>query len=130
MRRFAVCLSSRPLRRCLPAFFLGFTVSTSAALAQSTLNTQYFSSSNDASNQSLDQGLLSYHAQEGGQNSGGYGRGGYKQYPSYGQPGFHHLAIEAGAGFSSPTIGPKGTVFAVGTDHILRAYLTFTPPPS
>jgi hypothetical protein len=109
MRRFAVCLSSHPLRRCLPAFFLGFTVATSAALAQSTLNTQYFSSSNDASSQSLDQGLLSYHAQEGGQNSGGYGRGGYKQYPSYGQPGFHHLAIEAGAGFSSPIGNTKGT---------------------
>jgi hypothetical protein len=99
MRRFAVCLSSHPLRRCLPAFFLGFTVATSAALAQSTVNTQYSSSSNDPSSQSLDQGVLSYHAQEGGQNSGGYGKGGYKQYPSYGQPGFHHIAIEAGAGF-------------------------------
>src|ERR1700759_4125933 len=104
MRRFAVCLSSHPLRRYLPAFFFGFTVATSAAFAQSTLNTQYFSGSNDASSQSLDQGALSYHAQEGGQNSGGYGKGGYKQYPSYGQPGFHHLAIEAGGGVS-PAIG-------------------------
>ncbi|HEV3149477.1 MAG TPA: hypothetical protein VGY94_00905 [Acidobacteriaceae bacterium] len=55
----------------------------------------------------MDQGLLSYHAQEGGQNSGGYGRGGYKQYPRYGQPGFHHLAIEAGAGFDAPVGNTK-----------------------
>jgi hypothetical protein len=108
MRRFALCLSSHQLRRCLPAFFLGFTVATSAAFAQSTVNTQY-SSSNDAFSQSLDQGALSYHGQEGGQNSGGYGKGGYKQYPTYGQPGFHHLAIEAGAGFSPPIGNTKGT---------------------
>ena len=55
----------------------------------------------------MDQGLLSYHAQEGGQNSGGYGKGGYKQYPRYGQPGFHHLAIEAGAGFDAPVGNTK-----------------------
>ena len=111
MRRFAACLSSHQLHRCLPAFFLGFTVATSAAFAQSTLNTQYFSSSNDASSQSLDQGsgLLSYHAQEGGQNSGGYGNGGYHQYPKYGEPAFHHIAIEAGAGFGAPLANTSKT---------------------
>lgn len=46
--------------------------------------------------------MLSYHSQESGQNSGGYGQGGYKRYPSYGQSSFHHIAIEAGAGFDAP----------------------------
>jgi hypothetical protein len=111
MSRSAVCLSSRKLGRCLPALFLGFTVATSAAFAQSSTNTQYSSSADGASVQAIDQGLgvLSYRSQESGQNSGGYGNGGYKQYPRYGQPGFHHLAIEAGAGFVSPIGNTKNT---------------------
>jgi hypothetical protein len=111
MPRSAVCLFSRQLRRCLPALFLGFTVVASAAFAQSTASTQYSSSANDASSLSLDQGssVLSYHSQESGQNSGGYGKGGYRQYPSYGQPGFHHIAIEAGAGFGAPLANTSKT---------------------
>jgi hypothetical protein len=111
MNRSAVCLSSRKLGRCLPALFLGFTVAVSAAFAQSPANTQYSSSADGASVEALDQGLgvLSYRSQESGQNSGGYGNGGYKQYPRYGQPGFHHLAIEAGAGFVSPIGNTKNT---------------------
>lgn len=104
MFRSAVCLSSRELCRHLPAIFLGFAVAASGAMAQSAASTQYSSSAAEASTQGLDQesGVLSYHSQEGGQNSGGYGNGGYKQYPRYGQPGFHHIAIEAGAGFGAP----------------------------
>jgi len=102
--RSAVCLSSRKLGRSLPALFLGFTVAVSAAFAQSAANTQYSSSADGASVEALDQGLgvLSYRSQESGQNSGGYGNSGYKQYPRYGEPGFHHIAIEAGAGFGAP----------------------------
>jgi hypothetical protein len=101
MSRSAVCLSSRKPGRCLPALLLGFTVAAYTAFAQSPVSTQYSSSASDqAVNPSL--GVLSYHSQETGQNSGGYGNGGYKQYPKYGQPGFHHLAIEAGAGFDAP----------------------------
>lgn len=94
MSRSVVCLSISKAGRYVPALFLGFAVAAFGAYAQSA-STQYSSSSSD--------GLpLSFHAQDSGQNSGGYGQGGYKQYPRYGQPGFHHLAIEAGAGFSSP----------------------------
>jgi hypothetical protein len=104
MSRSAVCLSSRKLCRYVPAIFLGFAVTSSGAMAQSPASTQYSSSATEASTQTLDQGsgVLSYHSQESGQNSGGYENGGYKQYPQYGQPGFHHLAIEAGAGFGVP----------------------------
>jgi hypothetical protein len=101
MSRSAVCLSSRKFGRCLPALFLGFTV---AAFSQSSTSTQYSSSIDGASDMAINQGpnLLSYHSQESGQNSGGYGQGGYKRYPSYGQSSFHHIAIEAGAGFDAP----------------------------
>jgi hypothetical protein len=34
---------------------------------------------------------------------------GYKQYPRYGQPGFHHIAIEAGAGFGAPLANTSKT---------------------
>jgi hypothetical protein len=107
MSRFAVCLSSRKPVRCLPALLLGFTVAATCALAQSPASTQYSSSADDSSHQSTD--LLSFHSQDSGQNSGGYGNGGYRQYPKYGQPGFHHLAIEAGAGFVAPIGNTKGT---------------------
>jgi hypothetical protein len=110
MSRSAVCLSSRKRGRYLPALFLGFAVAATGAFAQSTASTQYSSSSSEgASSQTFDQGLgvLSYHSQDNRQNSGGYGNGGYKQYPRYGQPGFHHLAIEAGAGFDSPVGNAK-----------------------
>jgi hypothetical protein len=96
MHRSVACLVSHQRCRYLPALFLGFTVAAVSALAQSTASTQYSSSADDASSSP---GVLSYHLQESGQNSGGYGKGGYRQYPSYGQPGFHHIAIEAGAGF-------------------------------
>jgi hypothetical protein len=99
MSRSAVCLSSRKLCRSLPAIFLGFTVAASGAMAQSPASTQYSSSATEASTLDQGSGMLSYHSQESGQNSGGYGNGGYKQYPRYGQPGFHHIAVEAGAGF-------------------------------
>ena len=111
MSRFAICLSGRQLCRCFPALFLGFTVAASAAFAQSTATKQYSSSADDASSQLLDQGsgVLSYHSQESGQNSGGYGNGGYRQYPRYGEPTFHHLAIEAGAGFGAPLANTSKT---------------------
>jgi hypothetical protein len=107
----AVCLSSRKLGRCLPAFLLGFTVAASTALAQTPTSTQYSSSADSGSDVAINQGLsvLSYHSQESGQNSGGYGNGGYHQYPKYGQQGFHHIAIEAGAGFDAPLGNTKNT---------------------
>jgi hypothetical protein len=111
MSRSAVCLSSRKAGRYLPALFLGFTVAASTALAQSQVSNQYSSSADSASDLSINQGLgvLSYRSQDSGQNSGGYGNGGYKQYPRYGQPGFHHIAIEAGAGFDAPIGNTKNT---------------------
>ncbi len=48
---------------------------------------------------------LSFHTQ----NGGGYGNGGYQQYPKYGENGFHHLAIEAGGGFDAPLGNTKNT---------------------
>jgi hypothetical protein len=109
MSRFAVCLSSRKPGRYLSALFLGFTVAAVAAFAQSPTSTQYSSSAEGTSDQTSQQGqnLLSYHSQDSGQNSGGYGNGGYRQYPKYGQPGFHHIAIEAGAGFDAPVGNTK-----------------------
>jgi hypothetical protein len=111
MSRSAVCLSSRTLGRCLPALFLGFTVAAATAFAQSPTSTQYSSSAESASDQASNQGLnvLSYHSQESGQNSGGYGNGGYRQYPKYGQPGFHHWAAEGGFGFDPPIGNTKNT---------------------
>jgi hypothetical protein len=98
MSRSVVCLLKSG--RCLPALFLGFAVAASTAFAQSSSSTQYSSSAAT----SIDDGLtaLTYHAPASGQNSGGYGNGGYHQYSQYGEPGFHHLAIEAGAGFDAP----------------------------
>lgn len=111
MSRFAVCLSSCKPGRCLPALFLGFTVAAVAAFAQSPTGTQYSSSAAGASDQAFHSGqnLFSSHSQDSGQNSGGYGNGGYRQYPKYGEPGFHHYAIEAGAGFDAPIGNTKGT---------------------
>jgi hypothetical protein len=106
MSRSAVCLSSRKLGRCLPALFLGFTVAACTAFAQSPASTQYSSSASDQPSES-GLGVLSYRSQDSGQNSGGYGNGGYKQYPRYGEPSFHHLAIEAGAGFDAPVGNAK-----------------------
>jgi hypothetical protein len=59
------------------------------------------------SSSSLDFGnQLEYRAQNTnqypGSGGGGYGQGGYKQYPQYGEPSFHHLALEVGAGFNAP----------------------------
>jgi hypothetical protein len=112
MSRSAICLSIRTLGRCLPALFLGFTVAAAAAFAQSATSTQYSSSADSTSDHVSDQGLnvLSYHSPDSGQNSGGYGNGGYKQYPKYGEPGFHHLAIEAGVGFDSPVGNSKSSM--------------------
>jgi hypothetical protein len=111
MSRSAVCLSSCKLGRCLPALFLGFTVAAAAASAQSLTSTQYSSSTDEVSDQASNQdlNLFSYHSPESGQNSGGYGNGGYRQYPKYGEPGFHHIAIEAGFGFSPPIGNTKNT---------------------
>src|ERR1700728_3927646 len=112
MSRSAVCLSSFKLRRCLPALFLGLTVAASTALAQSPTSTQFSSSADETSDQATDQSLnvLSYHSQDSGQNSGGYGNGGYKRYPKYGeQTGFHHWAAEGGFGFASPIGNTKNT---------------------
>jgi hypothetical protein len=99
MSRSVVCLSSRKPCRCLPALFLGFAVAASTAFAQSASSTQY-SSSSDQGISSLS--FVSPASAPSGQNSGGYGNGGYHQYPQNGEPGFHHLAIEAGAGFDAP----------------------------
>lgn len=109
MSRSAVCLSSRKLGLCLPAFLLGFTVAASTAFAQTPATTQYSSSADSGSDLAINQGLgvLSYHSQDSGQNSGGYGNGGYHQYPKYGQQTFHHIAIEAGAGFDAPVGNAK-----------------------
>lgn len=106
MSRSVVCLSSRKPGRCMPAIFFGFAVAASTAFAQSASSTQYSSSS--------DQGItsLSYASTASapsGQNSGGYGNGGYHQYPQNGEPGFHHLAIEAGGGFDAPLGNTKNT---------------------
>jgi hypothetical protein len=109
MSRFAVCLSSCKPGRCLPALFLGFTVAAVAAFAQSPTSTQYSSSATGSFDQAFHSGqnLFSYRSQDSGQNSGGYGNGGYRQYPKYGEPGFHHIAIEAGAGFDAPVGNTK-----------------------
>jgi hypothetical protein len=111
MSRPVVCLSSRKLVRRLPAVFLGFTAAACTAFAQAPATTQYSSSADGASNVAINQGpnVLSYHSQDTRQNSGGYGNGGYKRYPSYGQPGFHHIAIEAGAGFGAPLANTSKT---------------------
>ena len=106
MSRSVLCLSVSKAGRYLPALFLGFMVAACGAWAQTPASTQY-SSSNDSSPQTP--GALSFHAQDSGQNSGGYGQGGYKQYPQYGQPTFHHIAIEAGAGFDAPLGNTKNT---------------------
>src|ERR1700691_4032971 len=112
MSRSAVCLSSRKLGRCLPAFLLGFTVAASTAFAQTPATSQYSSSADSGSDLAINQGLavLSYHSQDSGQNSGGYGNGGYKRYPKYGEKtGFHHWAAEGGFGFASPIGNTKNT---------------------
>jgi hypothetical protein len=59
------------------------------------------------SSSSIDFGdQLAYRSQTSNQyptgDNRGYGQGGYKQYPKYGEPSFHRLAIEAGAGFNAP----------------------------
>jgi hypothetical protein len=59
-----------------------------------------------SSSAELGQSLL-YRTAPAGQANGGYGNGGYKQYPKYGEVGFHHLAIEAGAGFDAPVGNTK-----------------------
>ena len=92
-------ISSRNVSFGLLTFFLGSTVAASTAIAQSSSSADYSSSA--------DQNLNLYHTD--GQNGGGYGNGGYKQYPKYGEPGFHHLAIEAGGGFDAPLGNTKNT---------------------
>ncbi len=92
MIHIATRLLSHKASYSLLAIFLGSTVAASTAIAQSSSSADY--------SLSVDQSLSLDHTQ--GQNSGGYGNGGYKQYPKYGEPGFHHLAIEAGAGFDAP----------------------------
>jgi hypothetical protein len=47
------------------------------------------------------QGLLSFDA-PAAQSGGGYGDTGYHQYPRSGENSFHRLAIDAGAGFTTP----------------------------
>ena len=111
MSRSAVCLSSRKLGRCLPAFLSGIhgrRVYRFCSIADE--HAIFFKRRlrlRSGFNQGL--GVLSYHSQDSGQNSGGYGNGGYHQYPKYGQPGFHHIAIEAGAGFAAPLGNTKNT---------------------
>lgn len=102
MSRSVVCLLKSA--RCSPALFLGFAVAASTAFAQSS-STQYSSSTTNLLDDAL--GTLAYHAPASGQNSGGYGNGGYHQYSKYGETGFHHLAIEAGAGFDAPVGNTK-----------------------
>ena len=102
----ALCFFSRHTNRRLLSLFLGAAVAASVACAQSLPDAPYSSSADQSSSS-----LLAYHA--AGQNSGGYGNGGYKQYPKYGQPGFHHLAIEAGAGFGAP-LGNTAKVQTLG----------------
>jgi len=98
MSRSVVCLFKSG--RCLPALFLGLAVAASTAFAQSSSSTQYSSSAAYSPEDGVS--TLSYHAPASGQNSGGYGNGGYHQYSQNGEPEFHHLAIEAGAGFNAP----------------------------
>lgn len=97
-------------------------MAASAAFAQSTSSTQYSSSAEN----SLDDGLstLSYHTPASGQNSGGYGNGGYHQYS--GEPGFHHIAIEAGAGFDAP-VGNTKTAQTWGYNIKLGGGWNFNP---
>jgi hypothetical protein len=123
MSRSVVCLSSHKPGRYLPALFLGFAVAASTAFAQSTSSTQY-SSSAENSLDDAPSALLSYHAPASGQNSGGYGNGGYHQYS--GEPGFHHIAIEAGVGFDAP-VGNTKTAQTWGYNFKLGGGWNFNP---
>jgi hypothetical protein len=94
-----------PYRRLIPCLLaLAVSAAVSTASAQSTATTRYSSSSDLAAPIQA----LSY-ASESGQNSGGYGQGGYKQYPKYGNSRWDHVAIEAGAGFDAPIGNTKKT---------------------
>jgi hypothetical protein len=92
---FSACPTSGGLTAGLLALAFGVAVTT--ASAQSALTTQYSSSSEQQ---------LSFKS-ESGQNTGGYGKGGYHQYPQYGESKFQHLAILAGAGFDAPVGNTK-----------------------
>lgn len=100
------CSSACPPYRRLILCLLALAVSgaLSRASAQSTASTQYSSSSE----LSAPSQALSYRS-ESGQNSGGYGNGGYKQYPKYGNSRWDHVAVEAGAGFDAPVGNTKNT---------------------
>lgn len=91
----SACSCSRRLSFVLLAIAL--TVCGVGAHAQSA-STASYSSSADSFNLITD-----------GQNNGGYGNGGYKQYPKYGESRLQHLAIEAGAGFDAPVGNSKNT---------------------
>ncbi len=78
---------------------LAALVAVPAAFAQS-------SSSSDYATQAQ------FRTQSGSQypnSGGGYGNGGYKQYPSYGSGDYHKIAIEAGFGFDAPLGNTKKT---------------------
>ncbi len=55
-----------------------------------------------------------------GSSGGGYGNGGYRQYPKYGESDFHHLAIEAGGGFT-PIAGNTGRELKLGYNFTVGA---------
>ena len=94
-----------PYRRLIPCLLaLALSAAALTASGQSPASTQYSSSSDPFT---PSQGL-SYRS-ESGQNSGGYGNGGYKQYPKYGNSRWDHVAIEAGAGFDAPVGNTKNT---------------------
>ncbi len=71
---------------------LAALVAVPAAFAQSSSSSSFTSQAE-------------FRTQSGSQyptSGGGYGQGGYKQYPTYGVRDYHKLAIEAGAGFNAP----------------------------
>jgi len=109
MSRSVVCF--RKSGFSLSAVLLGFAVAASGAFAQSTAaSTQYSPSYSSSSSSDGADGLLAYNlpnAPTSGQNSGGYGNGGYHQYSRWNNDTFHHIAIEAGAGFDAP-LGSTG----------------------
>lgn len=83
--------SLRKVTLCAVALLFGSAAT--AALAQN-VDAPAYSSSSDQN--------LSFLTDGGPQAGGGYGSGGYRQYPKYGESRLSHLAIEAGAGFDAP----------------------------
>lgn len=75
-------------RLCFLVTLVGFAFAVAPAHAQSSSSAEIAP-------------ILSYGTQNSSQSNGGYDSK-YKQYQQYSETAFHHLAIEAGAGFDIP----------------------------